>query len=232
VQFYGGQFFIDQFFGQPYFGVGLQGGSVGFLPPSALYFQGDYSPPWYFQSDYWDVNQYNPLVLGPTYSGQYFEGSFDPPWYFQSDYWSVNNYQAQPPYFRIINYFPVSGSTVGLGTHLYVTFGNTIQSGSLLFTLTESGGIPISGTTFYNGSTYTDTFVPNAILPSSQFFTATISGIDSKGSFTFSWPFYTNNGANAINIYDISLILPDKLLQPTYSYNLKIANLKYLKIRN
>ena len=56
------------------------------------------------------------------------------------------------------------------------TFNEAVQSRTITFTLTPSGGSPIAATVTYSSSNYTATLTPSAALAYNTNYTATVSG--------------------------------------------------------
>ena len=62
------------------------------------------------------------------------------------------------------------------------TFNEAVQSSTISFTLTPSGGSPVAATLTYNSSNYTATLTPSSALAYNTTYTATVSGAkDSAG---------------------------------------------------
>ena len=108
--------------------------------------------------------------------------------------WSFTTDPAAP---KVTSETPASGATdVAVSTTATATFNEAVQSSTISFTLTPSGGSPVAATVSYNSSNYTATLTPSAALAYNTTYTATVSGAkDSAGdpmSGPFSWSFTTD----------------------------------------
>ncbi len=91
---------------------------------------------------------------------------------------------------------PTKGATnVAVSTTATATFNEAVQSSTITFTLTPSGGSPIAASLSYNSTTDTATLTPKSALAYNTSYTASVSGAkDSAGdpmSSPFSWSFTT-----------------------------------------
>ena len=91
---------------------------------------------------------------------------------------------------------PASNATgVAVSSPVTATFNEAVQSGTIGFTLTPSGGSPVSATVTYNSSSDTATLTPSAALAYATTYTATVSGAkDTAGdpmAAPYSWSFTT-----------------------------------------
>ena len=107
--------------------------------------------------------------------------------------WSFTTDPAAP---KVTSETPASGATnVAVSTTATATFNEAVQSGTISFTLTPSGGSPVAATLSYNSSNFTATLTPSTALAYNTTYTATVSGAkDSAGdpmSGPFSWSFTT-----------------------------------------
>jgi methionine-rich copper-binding protein CopC len=96
----------------------------------------------------------------------------------------------------VVSETPASGAAgVPVGAAVSATFNEAVTAGSILFSLTDSGGNPIATTFAYNAATDTATWTPSAILKTGMTYTAAVSGAtDSNGdamAAPFSWSFTT-----------------------------------------
>ena len=86
-----------------------------------------------------------------------------------------------------------------ISTTATATFNEAVQSSTISFTLTPSGGSPVAATVTYNSSNYTATLTPSAALAYNTTYTATVSGAkDTAGdpmAAPFSWSFTTTKSA-------------------------------------
>ncbi len=89
---------------------------------------------------------------------------------------------------------PASGATnVALASSVSATFSEPVQSSTISFSLTPSGGSPVAASVSYNSSTQTATLTPSSALAYTTTYTASVSGAVSiwGGAMTgpFSWSF-------------------------------------------
>ena len=111
--------------------------------------------------------------------------------------WSFTTDPAAP---KVTSETPASSATnVAVSTTATATFNEAVQSSTISFTLTPSGGSPVGATLTYNSSNYTATLTPSAALAYNTKYTATVSGAkDNAGdpmSSPFSWSFTTDPAA-------------------------------------
>src|SRR5205807_1366956 len=72
---------------------------------------------------------------------------------------------------------PAAGMTgVAASTTVTATFSESVQSGSIVFTLKDSGGNTVPATVAYNDTTHTATLTPSAALAGATTYTASVSG--------------------------------------------------------
>jgi hypothetical protein len=107
--------------------------------------------------------------------------------------WSFTTDPAAP---TVTSETPANGATDVLTSVAPTgTFNEAVQSSTISFTLTSSGG-SVSGTVSYNSTTYVTTFTPSAALAYNTTYTATISGaLDTAGDpmqGSVSWSFTTD----------------------------------------
>jgi methionine-rich copper-binding protein CopC len=110
--------------------------------------------------------------------------------------WSFTTDAEQP---AVTADSPASGTTgVAVASTASATFNETVQAGTIAFTLTPSGGAAVAGTVFYNSATNTATFTPSSALVYNTTYTATVSGAkDTAGdpvNGAISWSFTTAVG--------------------------------------
>ena len=91
---------------------------------------------------------------------------------------------------------PAWGATgLAVSSPATATFNEAVQSSTISFTLTPSGGSPVSATVTYNSSSDTATLTPSAALAYATTYTATVSGAkDTAGdpmAAPYSWSFTT-----------------------------------------
>jgi methionine-rich copper-binding protein CopC len=91
---------------------------------------------------------------------------------------------------------PVSGATnIATSSTVTATFNEAVTSGSIVFTLTPSGGSAVATTLSYNSTTNVATWTPTALLKGGTTYTASVSGAtDSSGDVMaspFTWTFTT-----------------------------------------
>jgi methionine-rich copper-binding protein CopC len=111
-----------------------------------------------------------------------------------SSSWTFTTDPLQPAVTKVT---PTSGTAnLPLTTAPTVTFNEAVQAGSIVFTLTPSGGTAVSGTVSYSSATNTTMFTPSAQLANDTTFTASVSGVkDTAGdsmSGAYTWSFITD----------------------------------------
>ena len=113
--------------------------------------------------------------------------------------WTFTTDPAAP---QVVSESPASGATnVSVSTTATATFNEAVQASTINFTLTPSGGSPVSATVTYNSSNFTVTLTPSTTLASSTTYTATVSGAEDNAgdpmSGSFSWSFTTGASTSA-----------------------------------
>ena len=84
----------------------------------------------------------------------------------------------------------VVATNVGVSSSVSVaTFNDPVQSSTISFSLTPSGGSPVAASFSYNSSTQTATLTPSAALAYSTTYTATVSGAVSNQGVAMTGPF-------------------------------------------
>ena len=97
----------------------------------------------------------------------------------------------------VISTTPAAGSTeVSTSSpNITATFNEAVQSGSISFVLTDSGGNTVPTSLSYNTTTNTATFTPTVALTGGKTYTATVSGAQDLAndvmSAPYSWTFTT-----------------------------------------
>ncbi len=97
---------------------------------------------------------------------------------------------------------PTSGGTsVGLSTPVTATFSEPVQAGTIIFTLTPSGGSPVAATVTYSPATFKATLTPSSPLSASTTYKASVSGADVEGDsmVASSWSFTTGSASSLQN---------------------------------
>jgi hypothetical protein len=145
---------------------------------------------------------YQPMVVPPLTglragtdggNGVYHAGgsAFPTDTYNGGNYWvdvvfdTVKPPDTTPPGVIATSPYPGS-SSVPAAALPSVTFGEPVQNGSATFTLKDSGGTAVAGSTSLNGARTTLTFMPNASLPGGKTFTATVTGAKDDAGNTMS----------------------------------------------
>jgi methionine-rich copper-binding protein CopC len=84
---------------------------------------------------------------------------------------------------------PAPGATgVSIGATVTVTFGESVQSGTISLVLKDAANNTIPGTLTYNDTTRTATFTPTSTLSPSTTYTATVSGAKDPSGNTMTAP--------------------------------------------
>lgn len=115
------------------------------------------------------------------------------------------------PQIGLASYYPASGQVVQITVHPYVVFSQSIQSGTISFTLKDSGNNNVPGNVGYDTSSLTATYIPTYPLNLNSNYTATVTGVvDNTGGVisAFSWPFSTSTSAG-ISPRTFKLLLSD-----------------------
>ena len=107
--------------------------------------------------------------------------------------WSFTTDVAPP---SVTSESPTKGATnVAVSTTATATFNEAVQSSTITFTLTPSGGSPVAASLSYNSTTDTATLTPKSALAYNTSYTATVSGAKNTAgdpmSSPFSWSFTT-----------------------------------------
>ena len=108
--------------------------------------------------------------------------------------WTFTTDALQP---AVTSHTPATGATgVAAASTVSATFNEAVQTGTITFTLTPSGGAAVAGTLSYVSSTNTAVFTPSTPLAMNTTYTATVSGAeDADGdpmSGSTSWSFTTD----------------------------------------
>jgi hypothetical protein len=103
-----------------------------------------------------------------------------------------------PP--TVITTAPVAGATgVAVGVAPTATFSEAVQAGSISFTVLDAANAVVAGTSSYNPTSHTATFVPSTQFATSSVFTATVTGaLDVAGNAMAgpsTWSFTTSPAA-------------------------------------
>ena len=111
--------------------------------------------------------------------------------------WSFTTEAASTSPPSVSSESPASNATnVPVSTTVTATFNEAVQSSTITFTLTPSGGSAITASLSYNSSTDTVTLTPSSTLAYNTNYTATVSGAENSSGIAmtspFSWSFTTD----------------------------------------
>jgi hypothetical protein len=91
---------------------------------------------------------------------------------------------------------------VPVSTQPTATFSKPINAATVQFAVHRSDAVPVAGSTAYDATTKTATFVPSAPLPAGHTFSATVTASDTNGNVLATpqqWSFTTDPGATTIS---------------------------------
>lgn len=133
------------------------------------------------ESSFFDADYTSGAITAPaTQNGVYAYGAttaFPTSTYQAKNYWVDPLYSATAPAPTVVSRNPASGATgVSAGTTVSATFSTDVQAATITFTLRNSGGTAVPGSTSYNSGTRTATFAPSSVLDQGSTYTATVSG--------------------------------------------------------
>jgi hypothetical protein len=148
----------------------------------------------YFASTY----SRGPLTVPGGANGVYAYGAstaFPTSSYQSTNYWVTPLFSPSTTAPTVTSTTPASGATgVAVFSTVSATFSLPVQSGSIVMSVTPSGGSAIAGSTSYNAGTSKVTFTPSSQLTAATAYTATVSATSTQGapmSAPFSWTFTT-----------------------------------------
>ena len=103
----------------------------------------------------------------------------------------------------VISTTPAAGSTeVSTSSpNITATFNEAVQSGSISFVLTDSGGNTVPTSLSYNTTTNTATFTPTVALTGGKTYTATVSGAQDLANDVMSAPYSWTFTTGAVNTF-------------------------------
>jgi hypothetical protein len=91
---------------------------------------------------------------------------------------------------------------VATAAHPTATFSKPINAATVQFTMTDSGGNPVAGSTAYDATSKTATFTPSAALAAGEKFTAHVTASDTNGNAMAApqtWSFTTDPASTRIS---------------------------------